>query len=310
MANFPPLNYRLDKDPDPFIRGAHKFMVYLFGILFLLAILGAAKNAAYGQEMEFKIAPEPAHPGDLVIFEVKGTLPASPHIGWLGDRHVSLFWHKDRLIGFAAIPLDQKPGEIEVSVSVYAEGNRWLINLKKELTIKSAYWPERRVGETPPLSPKKLARYLKEKALIKKSLETTADAPLWQDRFLPAFPTAEETSPFGQKRIGPTKTRQHRGVDLRAAVGTPVRSMNSGRVVLTGNFLADGKIVIIDHGLGLHTLYLHLSRIKVKGGQFVKRGQIIGSSGNTGFSEGPHLHLEVRLGSEAVSPLQILELIK
>lgn len=275
-----------------------------------MAILGLIRDLAYGRgrELGLMVSPNPAYPGDLVLLEIKGVKLDDFSKVWLGKKIVPMFRVNNRLIGLAVVPLGQESTEINTVARVNENNNFvfWGDNLK----IRPIIWPERRVGETMPLSPKKLARYLKEKALIKKALETTAEEPLWQTQFLPAMSLTEETSPFGQKRIGPTKTRQHRGVDLRAHIGTPVRSMNNGRVVLTGNFLADGKIVIIDHGLGLHTLYLHLSRIKVKKRQVIKRGQVLGFSGNTGFSEGPHLHLEIRLNGEAINPTQILEILK
>ena len=283
-----------------------------FGFLFVLAILGLIRGLAYGQEIEFKITPNPAHPGDLILVEVKGMNKDN----WIEEKlsvntaKIKLFPYKDRVIGLVGIPLTQTVRQLIMYISVYNSKHDYSYLRNYELKVEPKDWPERRVVETAPLSPKKLARYLKEKALIKKALETTVDAPLWQQSFRFPFEKEEETSPFGQKRIGPTKTRQHRGVDLRAPTGMPVRSMNSGRVVLTGNFLADGKIVIVDHGLSLHTIYLHLSRIKIKKGQMVKRGQVLGLSGDTGFSEGPHLHLEVRLNGEAIDPLQILDILK
>lgn len=280
------------------------------GTLFLLAMAGLFRGLASGTELEFRITPNPAHPGDLVIFEVMGTLPASPRIGWLENQHVSLFWDDERVIGLAAIPLDQKPGKIEAVVGVYAEGSKWLINLKKELEIKTINWPEHRVPDYPKLGPEKLKRLAKEKRLIKKAFNASASTRLWQNQFMAPLPELVETSPFGQKRTNSTKTRQHRGTDFRAQKGASVKAMNDGRVVLTGNYLFDGGIVIIDHGLGLQTLYLHMSRVLVKKDQYIKQGQIIGYAGDSGIAYGSHLHLEVRLNGEPVNPLQILEILK
>ncbi len=288
-----------------------RWIIYgTFGTLFALAILGLIRGLAYGQKVEFKITPNPAHPGDLVLFEVAGINQNSKITMFADYEKINFFWLQDRFIGLLAISLDQEPGLVPIINRIKLADGRIYYDILEQLDIKSKKWPERHVGETPPLSPKKMARYLKEKSLVKKALETTLPIPLWKNGFGPPLLDTEATSPFGQKRIGSTKTRQHRGVDLRAHTGEPVFSMNSGRIVLTGNFLADGKIVIVDHGLGLHTLYLHLSRIKVKKWQMIKRGQVLGLSGNTGFSEGPHLHLEVRLNGEAVDPLQILEILK
>lgn len=285
----------------------------LIGVVVVTGMIWLSR-IAYGQGIEthLKVMPEKAYPGDIVLVEVSGPSITYNRIagGRIDGKNLRFFWHENRLLALGAISLEQKAGILPVVIFLKGAGSH---SVGINITVGSRNWPERHVGETPSLSPRKMARYLKEKALIKKAFKITAPEPLWASRFFPAvfaMNSLEVTSPFGQKRIGPTKSRQHRGIDLRASVGTPVRSMNSGRVVLTGNFIADGKIVILDHGLGLHTLYLHLSRIKIKKGQLIKRGQILGLSGNTGFSEGPHLHLEVRLNGEPVNPFQILEIPK
>jgi murein DD-endopeptidase MepM/ murein hydrolase activator NlpD len=115
------------------------------------------------------------------------------------------------------------------------------------------------------------------------------------------------TSPFGQIRrkvsylYGKWNTN-HYGVDLRADVGTPVFAVEGGIVRVADNWLAEGNVVIIDHGYGLFSLYFHLSRLKVKSGEVVGAGQIIALSGQSGAAKGPHLHFEMRLNGIAISP--------
>ncbi len=92
----------------------------------------------------------------------------------------------------------------------------------------------------------------------------------------------------------------HKGLDIAAPQGTPVRAVAAGTVKFAGwNNQGYGNLVVIDHG-GYQTLYGHLSAISV--GQSVGAGQVIGSMGNTGFSTGPHLHFEIRLGNQVVNP--------
>lgn len=109
------------------------------------------------------------------------------------------------------------------------------------------------------------------------------------------------TSPFGF-RWGVF----HKGLDIAAPIGRSVLACSDGVVLFTGvkeNFDKYGRIVLLDHGKGVYTQYAHLDRILVKKGQRVKRGQKIASVGNTGYTTGPHLHLEVRVRNQMYNPL-------
>ena len=98
----------------------------------------------------------------------------------------------------------------------------------------------------------------------------------------------------------------HKGLDLVAPRGTSVRSTAAGRVVFVGWDGGYGNKVKVDHGHGFKTVYAHLDRIKVRWGEFVKKGQVIGTLGNTGFSTGPHLHYEVHRQGKRVDPIEYI----
>jgi len=111
------------------------------------------------------------------------------------------------------------------------------------------------------------------------------------------------TSGFGYRFHPVLKySRLHAGVDFRAPTGTPVRAAQSGTVLIAGWKGGYGNTVVISHGNGLTTLYGHNSRLAVKAGQYVSRGQIIAYAGSTGLSTGPHLHFEVRVNGEPKNP--------
>lgn len=118
------------------------------------------------------------------------------------------------------------------------------------------------------------------------------------------------TSPFGIARIyNDTLKGYHSGTDFRAKIGTAIIASNDGKVVLAKNRFYSGNSIIIDHGEGIYTCYYHMSKFKVKKGDMVKKGEVIGLSGDTGRITGPHLHFSARVGGIQVDPLQLITLL-
>jgi septal ring factor EnvC (AmiA/AmiB activator) len=111
-------------------------------------------------------------------------------------------------------------------------------------------------------------------------------------------------TPFGVQRHPQFGTVVYRrGIDIAAKNGDDVRAVNSGQVAYADWYRGYGRLVIIDHGLGIYTLYGHLSRLDVNGGDRVIKGQVIGLAGDTGSLKGPKLYFEIRRNGEAVDPL-------
>ena len=118
------------------------------------------------------------------------------------------------------------------------------------------------------------------------------------------------TSPFGTARTYNGKLKSfHSGTDFRAAPGTPVRAVNDGVVAIAKDRYYAGNSVVIDHGEGLYSCYYHLSRIDVKVGQKVSKGEEVGLSGHSGRVTGPHLHFAVMLQGVQVDPMQLIGLL-
>lgn len=144
--------------------------------------------------------------------------------------------------------------------------------------------------------------------LLEECGRKTSPVPLWEGNFLRLANSAPRGS-FAQQRSylyhGKQVDRQtHLGIDLASLAHAPVPAANRGKVVYADDLGIYGQCVIIDHGLGLQTLYGHLSRIGVKVGDEVNKGQIIGSTGNTGLAGGDHLHFGVIISGEQVNPIE------
>ncbi len=115
------------------------------------------------------------------------------------------------------------------------------------------------------------------------------------------------SSPFGLKRFFNKSPRKpHSGLDIAAPKGTPIKAPASGKVVLTGNFFFNGKVVYVDHGQGLISMFCHLSEISVVKGDTLGKGQILGKVGATGRVTGPHLHWSVSLNNARIDPMLLL----
>ncbi len=138
-------------------------------------------------------------------------------------------------------------------------------------------------------------------------LKTLSADKLWVGKFI--YPSkAAKSSPFGVKRSynnGPIDS-YHKGLDFAGALGSPVYAPAAGRVATVGyekdGFVVHGNTIILDHGQGLTSIYMHLNRIDVKQGDNVTAGQLIGAVGHTGISTGPHLHWGVYLSGTSVEP--------
>lgn len=157
--------------------------------------------------------------------------------------------------------------------------------------------------------PQEQERVAREADLVQSVFDILTPEWLGVGSFQSPLPDREPFPNFGQLRIY-NKTRQsvHAGVDIGAPWGEAVRASNAGRVVLASRLYLSGGTVIIDHGLGVFTFYCHFSKILVKRGDVVRKGQMIARVGNTGRSTGPHLHWAVRIRDVRVDPFSLVGL--
>jgi len=149
----------------------------------------------------------------------------------------------------------------------------------------------------------------REKRLIGAALDLVTEKQIWNGDFLMPVEGRISTG-FGlQRYVNGKFSYRHKGVDLACPEGTPVKATADGTVSLAADdFILHGQTVIIDHGHGISSLYIHLSSVGVSPGQFVHRGDVIGLVGSTGVATGPHLHFAVYAHHEAVDPFFWMDL--
>ncbi len=212
--------------------------------------------------------------------------------------------------GIAGVSLETRPGiyslELKGTTSKSAE-----IAFSKNIPIRAAKYPSITVTVakryTEP-SKEQLERIYQDKTVKQGVFQHTDPEREWSGKFRAPVDVAI-SDVFGTRRTFNGKVQSmHQGLDYAAPTGTPVSAVNAGTVLLAGPLYFEGNCVVLDHGQGLLTLYLHLSEIKVKQGERIARGQEIGLSGGTGRATGPHLHLAVRWQGVYLNPATLLTL--
>lgn len=204
------------------------------------------------------------------------------------------------LLGYLGVPALERPGVHRVGFVL--DGVTYSFDLQVQ--------PVPYAREVIPLTPSLQARMdpeaiQKEREKVFAACRFRFGKPL---RFEPPLEPISVSSPFGvRRRYGEGGWTYHEGLDLRAKVGTPVRAAADGVVVLSEKLFVRGEAVVIDHGLGVCTGYWHLSERKVRPGEKVRAGQVIGLVGSSGLSTGPHLHFEVRVAGVPVDPRDFLK---
>ena len=212
--------------------------------------------------------------------------------------------------GFAGVSLATKPGAYTLRVEGKGTGATETA-MSYLVRVGAAHYPFSTIKVAPAFvePPKEVQPVIAAADVAKKQAFAVTDPnPLWSGVF--QRPAETETSGvFGTSRIyNGKKKSQHLGLDFRAGTGTPVHATNAGTVILARPLYFEGNCVMLDHGQGLVTVYMHLSEFKVKEGDKVAAGQLIALSGGTGRSTGPHLHFAVRWRGEYLNPATLLEL--
>jgi hypothetical protein len=253
--------------------------------------------------------------GSPILFQVKpATKLESLRGSWLGHEITFSYSPQSRMwFALAGAGFETSPGEYPLELTAERGNNKTPVTLSRSFTVGRATYPKIQVhltveGKFTEPSPEQVKQIEEDQKVKQDYLGRVTPDRVWDGKFTaPAIAATSDV--YGSQRIFNGKAqRPHFGLDFRVPTGTPVDAMNDGTVLLARPLYFEGNCVVLDHGQGFLTLYLHLSEFKVKEGETVKRGQVIGLSGGTGRATGPHLHVAVRWQGTYLDPARLMQL--
>jgi murein DD-endopeptidase MepM/ murein hydrolase activator NlpD len=286
--------------------------VRLLSVLFLGAVVCAPFDvSARAQSSSVTLTPALVEAGSPELIRVQAPANATLEGEWMGRKLQFFHGSADHAwFALAGVDVEAEVGPSTLRVTVRPSGGD-VRDLTRTVEIHAAHYRTGSLTVAPKFvepGPEALKQIEAESQLKAKVFAASAAQPLWASSFR-APVTAAPTDSFGTRRMFNGKLASvHKGMDFRAAMGTPVRASNSGVVALARPLYYEGNCVVIDHGLGLFTLSMHFSRIDVHEGQRVVAGEQLGLSGATGRVTGPHLHWAVRWQDAYVDPGKLLRL--
>jgi murein DD-endopeptidase MepM/ murein hydrolase activator NlpD len=269
-----------------------------------LSILFLANTYLTAYAFTVQVQPEEVLPGDVFSLKINGNGSAAAEAVFLKEN-VKFHQAGDGvLIALVPVDISTPPRKYGITVIAGDEKKTADINIRPytfrtiDLTVSE---------EKVTLSPEDQKR-VEGEFILQKKIWDAETALAWNGPF--ARPTQTDTSTeFGVKRIfNKKRTSVHRGMDFRGKTGTPVKAINSGTVVLAEELFYGGNTLVVDHGMGLYSVYMHLSEFNAATGEKVSKEQVVGFVGSSGRVTGPHLHLSVKLNGKSVNPASLFKL--
>jgi murein DD-endopeptidase MepM/ murein hydrolase activator NlpD len=285
---------------------------YWVGLLLLILVF----RVAHAQKNEaFRViswSPAILQSGSPVLFTIELDQPASEvHGTWL--NHALLFTRAQQgntWFALAGIDVEQAPATYPLVLTA-SGGNGRPLHASPEVVVRPGSYKTTTLHvEEKYVQPDAatLQRIAADKAVKDAAFAHLIPQPLWRGNFRSPV-RFSPTDSFGTRRMfNGTLASIHRGTDFHAPSGTPVLAANDGEVIIAHGMFYEGNLVVIDHGRQFTTMYMHLSKIEVKVGERVTKGQRIGLSGATGRVTGPHLHMSARWQDMYVDPVVLLGL--
>lgn len=281
-----------------------KWMFLIFSLASLFS--GTAQASDAQVEIGFRRLAQ----GNIGMITVVGEDIVKVRAAFLDNQYLFPPNDDGEFIGFIGVPMASEPGFHRLSILIfYNDGSQEYVweNIQ---VLRTRFL---RTSISLPVDLKGLLDedvIYEELALLDAKIKPLSDGANWlQTGLVPPF-TKTPSDSFGTIRFFNGDIMQrHTGIDYSISVGTPVAAAADGVVVLSQSLPIRGEYVLVDHGSGLYSGYAHLSERLVEVGEMVQAGDVLGSTGNTGRSTGPHLHWETALGGVWVNPLELTALL-
>ncbi len=276
-----------------------------------VAVISLVGQVSAAERADVVFHPPKPRIGEVGWLHVKNVPEAAMVEGSVGGRPLTFFAYAGGHAALVGIDLETKPGASPWRVAVVEPGReprtaRGTVQLvRREFPVERLTLPRAMVD----LDPETERRAVAEGTRLATLYRAITPERLWRGRFTRPVAGSEPGTGFGARRVINGRPRSpHGGTDYSAPQGAPVVAANTGRVALVAEFFFPGRLVVLDHGLGLYTLYFHLASAAVSEGQRVERGQPLGTVGATGRATGPHLHFGAQVGAARVDPAALLGL--
>ena len=269
----------------------------LFGIPLLQPLIRAPRKAKPGYPISVQmIWPPPSYGVTLTSINIT-----------LDGQSLDIFATPTDVVALASVPLESDVGSYLLGIDLTDTFGR-KVEVERAIEVEADSKTTQQLNLSADLLNLRTPENLQvEEELIKEAYEASQNLlPLWVDPFVfPLEGSFNTTSPFGTPRIYGEfgDFAYHTGLDISAPTGTSVAATNDGIAVIVGYYPIRGGFIMLDHGAGVFSLYLHLETFYISIGNRVNRGQFIGEVGNTGLSNGAHLHWEMRIHNTPTEPL-------
>jgi murein DD-endopeptidase MepM/ murein hydrolase activator NlpD len=280
-------------------------------LLAALGILLTAEASAAAEKATVAWHPSKPRVGDVAWILVQDVTDTGIVEGSVDGKPLTFFPYAGGYAALFGIDLDTKPGNHAWRVGVVGPGReprsaQGIVRiLRRDFHVERLTVPNTMVD----LDPETERRAVAEGKQLATLYRTITPERIWRGKFTAPVGTTKAGTGFGARRIINGQPRSpHSGNDYSAPKGTPVVAVNAGKVALIGEFFFPGRLVILDHGLGLYTAYFHLDTITVVEGERVERGQTLGTVGATGRATGPHLHFGAQVAGARIDPTTLLGL--
>jgi len=288
-------------------------VVQVAAAIVLVVAAGAPRHSQSPPVLDVKITARGVEPGEVVRLDIAAPRPITALAIRAFDKDIATY----RLAGgswqaLVGIDLDVPPSEVPVEIRATLDDGAVAMN-SQTLTVEAKTFPTRQLRVAPkfvnpPASAQK--RIERERRQLGALFRTVTTAPQWQAPFARPIEVSP-VSGFGVRSVYNGEARApHGGADFASPTGTPILAPGGGTVVLAAPLYFTGETVVVDHGVGLISLFAHLSRIDVKVGERVEKGTAVGLVGATGRVTGPHLHWTVRLQGARVDPLAVVAVLE